>query len=286
LEAVSPAAAALLHLCAFLAPEDIPLDLFPEGAEFFPESLAGTATDPIALHDAVAAARRLSLLEVEDEAISLHRLVQAAVRDRCNKRKRSSGPPPPRVACGPIAYGDLHPEVATAANNIGHILGEQGDMEGALKYTWRALEIDEAAYGSQHPKIAIRANNIGTILQEQGKFAEAKKFLLRAVAVARMNYGEDHPYSKGAAANLPLSKDSSSNSHRLLAAPRPDPSYLRMTVGKVTASHGSEDRRTDFGSEGYRMAVGDGVPGRQRLSRSVDDLQGTMGVPRIRSQWA
>jgi hypothetical protein len=76
LETASPEAAALLRLCAFLAPEDIPLDLF-------------STADPLALRDAVAAARQLSLLDVRVDALYVHRLVQAAMRERCTKKKKN-----------------------------------------------------------------------------------------------------------------------------------------------------------------------------------------------------
>jgi hypothetical protein len=82
----SPAAADLLNLCAFLAPDDIPKKLLVEGAEHLPESLAAAVQDPVARNDALAVLRRYSLMEVADEALAVHRLVQAVVRDRQNKQ--------------------------------------------------------------------------------------------------------------------------------------------------------------------------------------------------------
>jgi tetratricopeptide (TPR) repeat protein len=264
LEAVSPEAAALLQLCAFFAPDDIPLDLFPEGAEFFPKPLSGVAADPLALHDAISAARRLSLLEADGKALCLHRLVQAAVRDRCDEEGRKlwaaaavrclweaypfeqnrietwqrSGRLLPHalavaehaetlkveiqatawllnqaasyfwkraelgqalpnykraLAVSEFAYGPRHPEVATAANNIGTILKEQGDLGGALQYTRRALEIDEATYGPQHPEVATDANNIGMILKEQGDLEGALQYTRRALEIDEATYGPHHP---------------------------------------------------------------------------------------------
>ncbi len=76
-----PAAAGLLALCAYLAPDAIPLLLVREGAEHLPEPLAEAARDPLLLHDAVAALRHYSLVSVHQEALSVHRLVQAVARD-------------------------------------------------------------------------------------------------------------------------------------------------------------------------------------------------------------
>ena len=84
----SPAAAGLLNLCAFLAPDDIPKKLLVEGAEHLLKSLVAAVQDPVAFNDALAALRRYSLMEVGDEALAVHRLVQAVVRDRQNAKEK------------------------------------------------------------------------------------------------------------------------------------------------------------------------------------------------------
>ena len=61
LQAVNPAAVALLEISAFLAPEPIPLSLFTEHPDLLDEPLRSTATDPDALADAVGAMVGFSL---------------------------------------------------------------------------------------------------------------------------------------------------------------------------------------------------------------------------------
>jgi GTPase SAR1 family protein len=75
-------AADLLNLCAFLAPDDIPLEMLREGAEHIPEPLASTASDRLAMNRAIKVLRQYSLIDASDESLSVHRLVQAVVRDR------------------------------------------------------------------------------------------------------------------------------------------------------------------------------------------------------------
>jgi hypothetical protein len=70
----SPAASELLDLCAFLAPEDIPRDALST-------ALPAAAGDPLALDEAVKALRRYSLVDAHEDALAVHPLVQAAVRD-------------------------------------------------------------------------------------------------------------------------------------------------------------------------------------------------------------
>ena len=80
----SPAAADLLNLCAFLAPDDIPQELFVQGAEHLPEPLAA-AVRLLGLDDALAILRPYTLMEVSSDALAMHRLVQAVVRDRLDE---------------------------------------------------------------------------------------------------------------------------------------------------------------------------------------------------------
>ena len=49
-------------------------------AEELPKSLAATATDSFSFDGALVALRKYSLIEIEDEKLSIHRLVQAVIR--------------------------------------------------------------------------------------------------------------------------------------------------------------------------------------------------------------
>jgi serine/threonine protein kinase/tetratricopeptide (TPR) repeat protein len=80
-----PAAADLLRLLSFLAPEDTPLSLVTRGSKHLPGELAALASDPVQLDRAIAALRRYSLIKVQDDAVSLHRLVQLATRSRLDR---------------------------------------------------------------------------------------------------------------------------------------------------------------------------------------------------------
>ncbi len=77
-----PAAAALLNLLAFCAPEAFPLSVFRNGVEQLPDELASAVADELAFDDAIAALRRYSLLVRENDSVTLHRLVQLVTRER------------------------------------------------------------------------------------------------------------------------------------------------------------------------------------------------------------
>ena len=86
----APAAAGLLRLLAFLAPEPVPLDLLFSDAQIADELATGAAAvvrpllgDPVAAWDAIAALRRYSLVSpAGDGLVLMHRLVQAITRDQ------------------------------------------------------------------------------------------------------------------------------------------------------------------------------------------------------------
>ena len=84
-ERENPAAADLLRLCAFFAPDDIPLQVIKDGAKYLPEPLASAVANPLAFDKSLAALRHYSLVERKAEFISVHRLVQAVTQHRMGK---------------------------------------------------------------------------------------------------------------------------------------------------------------------------------------------------------
>jgi hypothetical protein len=76
--AEAPFARDLLGICAFLAPEDIPT-----------AHLVSAAENEVSFRDAVAALHRYSLVDLEDGALTIHRLVQSVVRGGLNEERTS-----------------------------------------------------------------------------------------------------------------------------------------------------------------------------------------------------
>jgi hypothetical protein len=82
LTADDPAAAELASLCAFLAPDPIPEDLFTGAAAELPASLAARVADTLAWRQTLAQLGRQSLARIDQRGLQLHRLTQAILRDR------------------------------------------------------------------------------------------------------------------------------------------------------------------------------------------------------------
>jgi hypothetical protein len=76
-----PGAVALLEVTAFLAPDELPRDLFAQQLDPPPDDLAVLAGDPFAFDDAVAALRRYALVKASTQTLTVHRLLQQVLRD-------------------------------------------------------------------------------------------------------------------------------------------------------------------------------------------------------------
>ena len=72
----------LASVCAFLAPEPIPEDLFTGAPGELPGELAARAADPLAWRQTLAQLARQSLARIDQRGLVMHRLTQAILRDR------------------------------------------------------------------------------------------------------------------------------------------------------------------------------------------------------------
>ena len=84
IERTNPAAAELLQLCAFLAPDQIPEDLLTEGAASWPPALQAAVADRFRFNQLLESLLVFSLVKRlgDQQALRLHRLVQVVQRER------------------------------------------------------------------------------------------------------------------------------------------------------------------------------------------------------------
>jgi tetratricopeptide (TPR) repeat protein len=91
------------------------------------------------------------------------------------------------------SYGNEHPYVAMALNNLAQLLQDTNRLAEAEPLMRRALAIDEASYGLDHPNVAIRLNNLAQLLKATNRLAEAEPLMRRALQIDEASYGLDHP---------------------------------------------------------------------------------------------
>jgi hypothetical protein len=201
---LSPQAAHLLHMLAWLAPEPFPRRLV-EDSEKMREMLSA-GIEGLAGGDrtsALAELRTLSLLQLDDESLRLHRLVLQCARATLPADARANAcsialewinsilPDTEFDETGWKLWNRLSPhldEVIAAANELkiegetlGAILGKlglwlfnQARYDAAEPLLRRPVSIGEKSYGPEHPDVAIRLNNLAALLKETNRLAEAE----------------------------------------------------------------------------------------------------------------
>jgi tetratricopeptide (TPR) repeat protein len=228
----SAAAADLLRLCAFLAPDAIPEEIVIKGASsYLGEHLQGVSEDEGLLDEAIAVLRAYSLIRRDpvEKTLSIHRLVQAVLRDAMTEDKTklwtertvlavnkacptvefATWPQwerylPHAQACAElVGQGDLMLlEAGHLLNDTGFYLYERGRYtESELLYQ-HALAIREQQSGSQHPATAQSLDNLAALYREQGKYEQAEPLHQRALAICIHQLGPEHPHTATSLNNL------------------------------------------------------------------------------------
>jgi tetratricopeptide (TPR) repeat protein len=227
LAADDPAAAELASLCAFLAPEPIPEDLFTNAAAELPDDLAAGAVDPLAWRQTLAHLVRQSLARIDQRGLTMHRLTQAILRDRLTPaqatatRKRTGAilaASNPGDAGNPATWprwAELMPHLLAAdlgatdsaglrrmARDACWYLVARGDtrtghsLASELRRHWR----DQL--GDDHEATIGITHYVAWALRNMAHYAEARDLSLDNLDRLRRIRGEDHPSTLVSANNL------------------------------------------------------------------------------------
>ena len=174
--AENPAAVQLLGVCAWLAPEPVPLDMFTAHADLLPEPLSSAAADRLAFSDAIAVLVDYSLAKRTPAGLQLHRLVQATIRGRDSSPARpaahTSRETPPVAEQGAGSTTDL---LAVALRVLRADAPAQ--IQGAPQAwpRWAVLlphvmaATSHAEHGSRRPRPAVMTD-IPWLLDEAGHY--------------------------------------------------------------------------------------------------------------------
>jgi tetratricopeptide (TPR) repeat protein len=221
-ERKSSMAAALLRCCVFLHPDAIPESLVTAGATHLGPQLRRLAHDPLALNNAITVLRAYSLIRRDPTTatLSIHRLVQAVLRDTMPKKTvkqwkdrivravNTAFPEatfevwvqceqllPHVLVCAtwmedePIAV----PEAARLFNEAGVYLRDRARYAEAEILLTYSLTIREQQLGIEHPFTAISLNSLANLYRRQGKIEKAEPFYKRALTIREKWLGMNHP---------------------------------------------------------------------------------------------
>jgi len=223
LSATTPAAVDLLNLAAFLAPDDLPVDLLDAHAQVLPEPLATVAADSLRLADTVAVLRWRGLAKSSGSALAVHRLLQVVIINGLDQSEQArwcgaavrllatvhpadvmtdvaSWPLCQRLLPHVLGVADHAPPLDVEPRALGGLLNRtatylqvQGEYLRAVPLFEQALQISEAALGPDHPTVGIHRNNLGLVLRDLGDLAGARTQLEQALRISEAALGPDHP---------------------------------------------------------------------------------------------
>ncbi|MFF0152727.1 FxSxx-COOH system tetratricopeptide repeat protein [Micromonospora sp. NPDC005203] len=219
LQRVRPAAVRLLELCALLAPEPIPTDLFSRHPTLLDEPLRSACPDPVEWNTVVGDLVGLSLARRNGSRLVFHRLVQAAVRSGLTSDRRDAtyrtlcdlllAALPADVESGPSRWPGWQvnlPHVITVVGaaresaGVGELLNLAarylrtiGDPDSALPLAERARAVTEALYGPNHAAVGSALMTLARIQRDQGQPTIALPLAQRALAIFETEPRRDNP---------------------------------------------------------------------------------------------
>jgi tetratricopeptide (TPR) repeat protein len=230
-EAASPAAADILRVSAFCAPEPIPFAVVEKGAAEISDALAKALAQAAIVNEVLSPLTDYSLITMDGdrEEFLVHRLVQAVTREwlgetqrnwaeRAVKAVNQAFPNPGDFNqwefCERLAghgthleqvigkFGFEFAEAGRLLNQTGYYLRQRGWYAEAEPLYTRSLAIREKALGGEHLDTATSLNSLAVLYSEQGKYAEAEPLYKRSLAIREKALGREHPEIAGSLNNL------------------------------------------------------------------------------------
>jgi len=219
----NPESAQLLEMCAFLAPDDIPEEIFTDGASELPDDLKTAALNIESWQECIAAAAHLSLLvrNTQNKTFSIHRLVQEVLRQRMDDDKQKA-----TVEHCVRALNKVYPDATEFKNwqqcsrltphaqslfkwiedysiefveaaSLLHLASTYFQLNARYSESEElqllSISINEKVLDEDDPIIANQINNLALLYYSQGKYEQAEPFFLRAIEIDEKTLGKDHP---------------------------------------------------------------------------------------------
>jgi len=237
IEKTSKASADLLTASAFLNPDNIPIELIIKGApelgEIIKPAIEGKEYSPLVLDELLLPLIRYSLIsrDVGTCTYSIHRLVQAVIRDRMGKDEERVWAertvkainrafpgvefsnwyfyerliPHAQVGYELIRKYEFEFEEAVfLLNQAGVYKYERALYSEAESMYKLALEITEKLLGKDNLTVASSLNILALLYDSQGKPHEAEPMYERALEIIEKSLGKDHPNVATSLNNLAL----------------------------------------------------------------------------------
>ncbi len=145
-------------------------------------------------------------------------------------------------------YGEKHPRMIIAINNLGGSLRQQGKVDQALPYYRQAIALSIDVYGQEHPRVAIAKFNLGNGYQDLDDYERAVELHREAIPLAEQTM-PDNTYALGwMRYGLGKSELGVGNAERAVT-------LLEQAVSLLSEAVGSEHERTEEAREALASAL-------------------------------
>lgn len=212
-----PEALTLLRCCAFFSAEPIPRNLLPRGAQSLTDKALGELlAHPIRLARAIGELGRFALIRVDGRTISIHRLIQALLRDELSPEQRDAYREQAHLILATGApkdpddnrlwerYSELvahaqstgleqssNLEVRRFALDLVRYLFNSGDNESARAFADRLIEAWQINTDAQDRQMLQARQHLGNVLRAQGLYGLAYDTNQETLVLAREALGEE-----------------------------------------------------------------------------------------------
>jgi tetratricopeptide (TPR) repeat protein len=223
LQAADPTAAELLNVCAFLAPEPVPVQVLTgaAAAERLPGPLAAVAGSPFLVRQAIGSIGCYGLAEVKPAGLVIHRLTQAVLRDLLDRDSQNracltaeilvAAAAPERaeqasdyrlwpywarllphlLALAPAASST--PTLRQAAIHMTHYLISRGELRVALSLATDLYRDCQQRYGPDAHATLASAYVLAWAYSASGRHDQASPLAEHVLSCRRRILGDEHP---------------------------------------------------------------------------------------------
>lgn len=221
-----PAAADLLYLCAFLAPDVIPEEILTADASSLDPVLAAVTADSFQLNQALEALQAYSLIRRHptEQTLSIHRLVQAVLQETLKEEEQhtwreravlavEAAFPDVKYEEWPLGvqmlermltqalfatrlieqYQMSNEEAARLLHETAYYLSVRARYAEAEPLYQRALRIWEEQLESERPDVPSSLLNLANLYNEQGQYEKAESLYQRTLCICERQLGPEHP---------------------------------------------------------------------------------------------
>lgn len=301
--AASRAAGDLLNLCAFLSPDEIRRDLLFRGAHVIPYPLATTVSNTVMFDSAISTLLQYSLVDANEQAISMHRLVAAITRDRLTEDERRRWTEVAlRLINDAFAFESIDvgtwsqcsalmahvmattaqaealnivPEVTSSLlNEAGRYLLRNGRFKDSLELLERALTLTRKTRGDKHSTVSAIVNDLGRVHMRLGNLAEARHYYEWALGIDEPAYGHDHPHVATIVNNYGMCLMATGDSENALK-------HFEWALTVYRTHFGDKHPKTasTLSNLGYaRMKLGQSEAARAHFEQALAVAESTLGI--------